>query len=746
MLCCILLSLLSLRAEELHAPDARNHWAFHSPQPPPLPVVTNRLWAKNPVDLFLIAKLEAAGISPSPAASKRLLIRRLSFAIRGLPPTPAEIEVFKSDTAPEAWERLVDRFLASPEFGIRAAQPWLDAVGYADSNGYFNADSDRPHAFRYRDYVIRAFNSDKRFDRFIQEQIAGDELARFTRDGNLPPEAVESLVATHFLRNAPDGTGESDGNPLEMKVDRYTVLEGGVQIIGSSLLGLTLQCARCHSHKFEPVTQDEYYGLQAMLRPAFDPEKWLKPSERLIEMGSPEERQQRRLARARWDQDIKSLNESIEGLMTPYRKRVLETQLSALPEADRSLLKKALDTVDKDRSEPMKKILTQHESVWKLSDPDVAKRFPEVASAYESLRRHLERRLAEKPAPPQPIAHVSEPSSPPPTHHLLIRGNHASEGKAIEPHVPASLTPTGFRANARGATDRVTSGNRVALAEWLTHPSHPLVARVVVNRVWKHYFGVGIVKTLDNLGVSGARPSHPELLDFLATELIRSDWDFKHLTRLILSSAAYRQESTPDRSPPAQDEDNVLLWKMRTLRLDAEQLRDAMLQVSGELDREIGGPYIPMRKDRDGQVVVDETIAGATKRSIFLQRKRTEPLNLMEVFDAPQLNPACAQRTDSTVSLQALTLLNSEFSQARARSLAKQILKTANTSEDQRLDHLFQLSLSRSPSPRERDTLRGFLERQRSEYSSHTPQVAEERAWTDCCQMVLASNEFLYVD
>ncbi len=736
------LALLTCGHAAEHGPlsvkSAAGHWAFLTPANPALPAIRATHWPRTPVDYFIRARLEKASIEPSPEASRSVLIRRLSFGLRGLPPSPSEVAAFLNDDAPDSWERLVDRFLASPAFGVRAAQAWLDAVGYTDSNGYFNADSDRPLAYRYRDYVVSAFNANKPYDQFIREQLAGDEMIGFVRDGDVSPEQGESLVATHFLRNAPDGSGESDGNPLEVKVDRYSVLEGNVHIIGSALLGLTLQCARCHDHKFEPVLQTEYYGLQSILRPAFDPEKWLKPGERVVGLATAVERTRIRQAIELWEKDIETLNKSIQGLIAPFKARLLEANLASLPETVRKDLKKALDTAEKDRKEEANKLLKEHEALWNLAEKAVARRFPECDAALHTLRAALSRRESEKPPAPTTVAHVSEPPTAPPTHRLLIRGNHATEGREVAPTALEALSTPGNRYAADSKAGLRTSGRRLALARWLTSPEHPTVARLMVNRVWKQHFGEGLAATVDNIGVSGSRPTHPELIDFLATELIRSNWDLKRIHRLLVTSAVFRQGSASPSRTPSSDPDNTLLWRMRPRRIDAEEFRDAMLAVSGELSPTLHGPYTPVSQDREGQVVTDDAAPGTRRRSLFMQRKRTAPIHILEVFDAPQLNPACGQRTASTVSLQALTLLNSDFTRRRARGMASRL------SNETPVEDAYWMTYSRPPTPAEKEAAIAFLKTQQEVYSGEAD--AALKALIDCCQMLLASNEFSYLD
>ena len=738
------------------------HWAFRSGTPIDPPAVRNSDWVRSPVDRFIAARLEAQGLQPAPEADRRTLIRRLSFDLRGIPPSPAEVTAFVGDSRPEAWRQLVEQFLASPQYGERWGRHWLDIAGYADSNGYFNADSDRPLAWQYRDYVVRAFSADRPFDRFLLEQVAGDELVGYSTDGDVTPGMVEALTATHFFRNPPDGSGESDGNPLEVKVDKYAVLEGNVQLIGHAFLGLTLQCARCHDHKFEPVTQAEYYGLQAILRPAFDPDRWLKPNERVITVGTRAERAEHQRRTEFAERELKTLRAGLDGLVAPFRRRLVEENLAALDESVRKSVREALDAKEKDRPDAMKALLKEHAAQVEVGDDVLAKRFPELAAARRELEAGIARVEAGRPAPLPKIAAVFEPIGTPPAHHLLVRGVHANEGAEVPPLLPAALAGEGAFAHwatpAEGADvpRPATSGRRLALAGWLTSPENPLVARVFVNRVWALHFGQGLVPTVDNLGRSGAKPTHPELLDWLATEFVRGGWSVKHLHRLILNSATWKQAgqgqvisdpwsgiskaSGAVASSSLKTDSLTTEYSFHPLRrLDAESSRDAVLAVSGELDLAPGGSYVPIRTDDAGQIILDETKPGARRRSLYLQQRRTQPLGWLQVFDGPQPNPVCIQRNPATVALQSLSLLNSDFIRRHSRAFAERLHRAGLG-----LDQAFELAWSRTPTGEERSAAERFLAKQVAHYSGQTD--AELRAWTDFSQMLFAANPFLYVE
>ncbi|QEH34431.1 Planctomycete cytochrome C [Aquisphaera giovannonii] len=667
-----------------------DHWAFAPASRPEPPAVRDARRVRNPVDRFLEAALEARGLALAPEADRATLVRRVALDLTGLPPSPGEISAYIRDPAPDAYERMVGRYLASPRYAARWGKLWLDAAGYADSNGYFNADTDRPLAYRYRDYVIRCWAEDRPLDRFIREQIAGDELVGYHPGGPATRPMVESLIATHFLRNAPDGTGESDGNPDELTADRYAVLEGATQVIGSSMLGLSLQCARCHDHKFEPVSQRDYYALYAILAPAYNVRDWVKPADRSI-AGEPEPHEL-----AAWEESTRAIDAEIIDLKT----RAAFRDPFVTPDARR---KKALDEAVKDAE---------------------GRRLPR----------------------PGRISFIMEPAGTAPAVHVLKRGQYGDHGPEVAPAPPSVLAdPDNPYDPAR--TPGGTSGRRLAFARWLTRPgSRPaaLLARVIANRIWQGHFGAGLVATPENLGYSGSAPSHPELLEFLASELARSGWSAKALHRLILNSAAYRQSSRPDERTAEVDPDNRLLGRFPLRRLDAETIRDAMLAVSGELDEPAGGPYVPTSPNDQGEVLVDEKAEGAHRRSVFLQQRRTQVLSFLDVFDAPSIVTNCTRRSSTTMPLQSLSLLNSDFVAARARAFAGRLRREAGEGPEARVQLAFLLVAGRPPTGEERAAASRFLADQPARYAGR-PDAAES-AWADFAQMLLGSNAFLYED
>lgn len=678
------------------APPGADHWAFaplSRPEPPP---ARSRSAVNTPIDRFIAQALEEKGLSLGPEADATTLIRRLSFDLTGLPPTPEEIAAFVADSRSDKWERLVDRLLDSPGYGERWGKYWLDAAGFSESNGYFSADSFRPLAYRYRDYVIASFNADKPLDQIVREQLAGDELSGYKPGATVTSEMVDQLVATHFLRNGQDGTGESDGNPDEVRADKISVVDNAVQIIGSSLLGLTLQCARCHDHKFEPVTQKEYYQLHAILAPAFNLDKWVKPNDRFVEAAPPD-------VLAPWLAHEKKLDAEISRL---------NAMLKPLPKdasKDEIARQKALDET--------------------------------IKTAKEKRQPH-----------PLRIAWVADLGPEDVAAALLVRGNPSTPGPLVPPGVPAFLVDSANPYKApKPAPKARSTGRRLAFARWLTKPgSRPsaLLARVLANRIWQGHFGTGLCATSDNLGYTGSAPTHPELLDFLASELVRSGWSARSLHRLIVRSAVWKQSSGPRPDARAADPDNHLLARYPLRRLDAEAVRDALLAVSGELDRRQRGPSVPTRRTDTGEVVPEEPGKDGLRRSVYLQQRRTQVVSMLEVFDAPSIVTTCTRRLPSTVPLQSLNLLNSGFVAARAEKLAARLERECPEAESEtsRVVRAFLLAIGREPAAEERAAALQFLRTQPERYPGLSQADARRRAWTDFCQMVLASNAFLYVE
>ncbi|MBS0201646.1 MAG: PSD1 domain-containing protein [Planctomycetes bacterium] len=667
----------------------RDFWSFR----PPRPVVPNvdgltsadLLRMGNPIDLFVMRKLRAIGLTLSPEADRITLMRRVVFDLVGLPPTPEDIAEFVNDPRPDAYERLVDRLLASPHYGERWARHWLDVAGYADSEGAQNEDRIRPNMWRYRDYVVRAFNSDKPYDRFLHEQLAGDELADYEHAPVITDEICDNLVATGFLRTAPDRTF---ANITNFVPDRLEVIADEMQILGSAVLGLTLHCARCHTHKFDPLPQRDYYRLAAALKDSLDEHDWLGPEVRQLTQVTTTERQQ-------WERHEQEITE-----------QVMPLKQQAEAEKDTAAKKTIQDQIK--HWESQRKPEPRIRALWSRGDPS-------------------------------------------PTY-LLQRGNYLTAGIEVGPGVLSMLTDgqTPFVVEPPWPGAR-TTGRRLALARWLTDKNHPLTARVLVNRIWKHHFGAGLVSTLANFGKTGAAPTHPELLDWLSIEFMRRDWNLKGLHRLMVLSNTYRQSSQQSPAVLAGDPDNRLLSRMPLRRLEGEIVRDSLLALAGKLDDTPFGPPADVDVRGDGLVTVKRS-DGRGRRSIYVLHRRTKLPTILESFDSPQMGPNCVERGESIVAPQALHLLNNSVVHELASDFARRVQAEAGADLDTQLDRIHQLAYGVIPSPEVRklahETL-AELSRQWLIKLGNTPdsqQQAADRALGNYCHAILNSAGLVYVD
>ena len=743
------------------------HWAFRSVVRPTVPKVTDAAVSPvNPVDRFLLTALQRKRLTFSAPTDRRTLLRRVTFDLIGLPPTPKEVDVFLADKTPNAYAKVVERLLSDSRYGERWARHWLDTAGYADSEGVLEEDKIRPNAWRYRDYVIRSLNSDKPYDRFVREQIAGDELMDYRNAKRWTPELEEMITATGFLRTAVDATRD-DFNTHQFTEYQYRMLHDTQTILVSSTLGVTLHCARCHDHKYEPLSQKDYYRMQAILTGAIRPMGSLLPTNRRQIVNAALAEQKR--AKEVNDQvaaDIQGIETKQAVLLADFRLRFLDTQASTVPEAERAMLNQSARMEEAKRSAEQKTLITKYKALVETSLDTLAATFPEykqrraellTAKANEEKKRIVLIELR---------ALYDQDATPPPTR-LLIRGEWTRPGDPVEPGVPAILNdprrPFTILPPQAGAA---TTGRRRALAEWITRPDNPLTARVVVNRIWAHHFGTGLVASLDNFGRSGTPPVNQHLLDWLASELVRGvggsakPWTLKAIHRLIVTSAAYRQSSA-FRAPAAHiDPDNRLLWRQRPRRVEAEVLRDSMLAVAGNLDLQMFGEPVNETTLETGEIVpIGEDKGG--RRSVYLLVRRSKPVTLLNIFDAPVMETNCTRRTTSTTATQALALLNSGFLAAQSRHFALRVLKetvvepVANSpvpSENQisqaRVEWAYRLALSRRPKPQEQAASQAFLRDQTALYLKTGKPVAaaEEQATADFCLALLSANEFVYID
>ncbi len=729
--------------------EERQFWSFLPPVKSALPTVRQHEQLRSPIDAFLLAKLEKTGFGFNPTAPKRVLIRRLYFDLLGLPPTPKQIQQFLADQQPDAYERLVDRVLASPRYGERWGRHWLDVAGYADSDGYLQADRLRPEAWRYRDYVIQAFNRDKPFDQFVLQQIAGDELADWRTAEEMTPRLAENLVATGFLRTAPDPTYGNYAEPLEC----HKVMADTMQIVGSTFLGLTIQCARCHSHKFDPISQADYYRLQAVFLASYDPARWQVSLKRSIPLATEAEVERTTKTNNAIAARTKQLSADVAQWIDRHREKLLHGVLAKeVDPPTRAKVKAALLVDPKKRNAAQKKLVAAHAPTVSLSEKALAEHFPAFQSKLEKLKNVIaaESSLRETIVP---VRGLQDLDADPPQAHILVRGDFNKPGKKVKPGIPTVLVPENYHWKLQPG--KKTTGRRHALADWLVDPANPLTARVTVNRIWAHHFGRGIVKSLDNFGKLGARPTHPQLLDWLAAEFIAQGWSQKELHRLIVTSRAFRQTSDLRSGLQQVDPENALLGRWSPQRHEGEIVRDTVLHVAGKLNRKMYGRPIAVSQAANSLVTVADTPSG-NRASVYVIVRRSQPVTLMELFDTPRMEINCTQRTEATVVTQSLSMLNSKFIEDNAQAAADRILAetviasagkeaAADGGEHKaalftaRINLLYEHLFARLPSDSERRFVAEFLDVVSPETSS------EKEGWMQLTLVLFNSNEFLFV-
>ncbi|WP_145424272.1 DUF1553 domain-containing protein [Symmachiella dynata] len=741
--------------------EDRQFWAFQKPIAAPLPEVKDKQRVRTPIDQFILAKLESRGLTFSPDASKLTLLRRACFDLTGLPPTPAQTREFLDDERPDAYELLIDRLLSSPHYGERWGRHWLDVVGYVDTAGKdFNPTKATlsDGYWRYRDYVVNATNQDTPWDRFLVQQIAGDELVDWRNVEKYTPEILELLTATGYLRNVLDATDEDISN---LPFDRYEALFMLMERVSSSTLGMTLACARCHDHKFDPIPQADYYRFLSLFTSAYNPTEWLPPKKRHLYDVSKTEQAEIERKKKEANATLSTLKKQLKELRAPYRERLREEKLNQIPEADRAEVEAALATAAKKRDKNQKELASKYEKTVSVTDAQVD---AALSEADRMARDTLQEQIREGQAvldtlrieKIQALWDVGEA----PTIRLLHRGDVEFAGPIVSPGFLTVLSEPG-KSTAVPSTTAVgkTTGLRLAFAEWLTSPDHPLTARVIVNRLWQHHFGKGIVATPGNFGISGARPTHPELLDWLAVEFMRQGWSAKRFHKMMMTSTVYRQASQREgdddergskvagqASPTAIDRDNRLLWRMNLRRLDAEALRDSVIAVSGQGDYTLGGPPVLLKAASSGL----QTVAADKRRSIYLIARRTNPLTFLRVFDFPIIDVNCTRRSESATPLQSLTMINSEFLIASADHLAQRVEETVGSDAPlaQKIEKAYWFALSRSPSHSEVEAAQEHLQHLNQLYktSGAAPDDMTKKSFAQFVHMLLCSNEFLYID
>jgi hypothetical protein len=664
---------------------AVEHWAFRAPARPPQPQVKNSKWVRNPIDAFILARLENEGLEPSPEADRVTLIRRLHLDLLGLPPSPADMDAFVEDRSPDAYERLVDRLLESPHYGERWARHWLDVARYADTNG-FGIDGPRV-AWRYRDWVIQALNRDLPFNEFVIEQLAGDLL---------PNATMEQRVATGYHRNTmlnKEGGVDPEQWRIESIFDR-------VANTGVVFLGLTLGCAQCHDHKYDPVTQIDYYRMFAFLNNQNEPV--------LTVVRPAEVERYRRLAT---EFNIEKLR-----LQAEIARREAET-VDLLKTWERNLTA----AERKELPPNVQLILNIPPGERKLSEADELEKFYNQQDEVYQQRLQALQLLVDTPNsrnPNQYTALVLEEVEQPRETHVFVRGDFLKPGIEVSPGVPGVLP--GLEA---GESPRP---NRLDLARWIVSDKNPLTARVTINRIWQRHFGRGIVSTPENFGTQGEPPSHPELLDWLATEFVRQGWSLKAMHRLMVNSAAYRQSSNVTERLRETDPENILLARAPRLRVEAEVVRDVALSVSGLLNPKVGGPSVfpPQPTDttllsRGNMIWPTDTGENRYRRAMYTFLKRTSPYPSLTIFDAPTADETTTRRIRSTTPMQALTILNDELFVEMAQSFAMRLLREIPDNDAARLNLGFRLCVAREPDAFEKDTLNTLLATELERFKSN---------------------------
>jgi len=680
--------------------EGRTHWAFQPLAKVAPPAIRAASWPRSDIDRFLLARLEAKGLRPVGDAPAHVLARRLYLDLIGLPPAPEEVEVFARDYAVEpqaALEKLADQLLARTEYGERWARHWLDVARYADSSG-FEGDPLKPHAWRYRDYVIDAFNQDKPFDRFLTEQLAGDEIEGTN---------AESKIALTFLR-----LGVHDGNAGDKELHRYDQFDDVLSTVSQAFLAQTLGCARCHDHKFEPFAQRDYYRFLAVFRPLM-----AAGENNGVPVGSDCELEEHKQRVAALKTEQEGLQRKLDESAAVILERLGKDPAAPKGEIDAEEVRTALRA--EKRSGAQNKLLA---SLQKPIDEAIAKA---GTAAEKSERQKLQQRLAEvaKTRPPeQTLAHIwLERPGPVSATRVLKRGDPKQPTEEVSLGLPEFLAKEPLPSpQSRGQS----SGRRLWLAHWMTGPGQALTARVFVNRIWQHHFGRGLVGTPNDFGLSGDRPTHPELLDWLAADFIANGWKVKRLQRLMVLSRAYQLAALPNPEAGKIDPDNQLLWRWRTRRLEAEAFRDALLAISGKLDLQRGGP---------GQA------ATSHRRSIYLTVKRASPVAELEIMDAPDTNFSTGRRNVSTTPLQALTWMNGKFAQDHAELLAGRLQTEAGNDPASQARQAFQRVLSRPPRPEELQASVAYLEQRR-------PGTTAVQQLAAFCLVLFNTNEFAYVN
>jgi len=704
-------------AEHKFTDQQRNYWAFQKVTKPSVPAVG----AHNPIDAFVLAKLATQHLKPNPPADKITLLRRAYLDLTGLPPSPEEAQAFLADNSPQAFEKVVDHLLASPQYGERWGRHWLDLARYADSAG-FKADETRPNVWRYRDYVIQSFNEDKPYDRFVKEQIAGDELY---------PNDPAARIATGFDRLWPDESNLA--NPI---LRRQEILNDITDTVGAVFMSMTYGCARCHDHKFDPILQKDYYRLQAFFANIRNDDH-----ASLLTGDQAAAYQQQHAA---WESQTRDIRAKMDELLASVRNERLKEDIGMFPKE----AQEAVFTPAGQRT-PM-----QWQMYYRSASRLPSNRELERALKGDAKQRYadLQKELAQfdnlKPADPPIAEAMLDASRNAPPEYVLSKGIWDAPLDEVQPGFLSILDPSPAKIVPPEGLN--STGRRSALANWLTDPKNPLTARVMVNRIWQDHFGNGIVRTSSDFGIMGDRPTDPQLLDYLATTFVETGWSMKKMHRLIMLSNTYQQSSGYQADAAKVDPDNKLLWRFDRRRLEGEVIRDSMLMATGQLNLKMGGPGVfpPIpegisngSKYLSWKPETDPT--EADRRSVYVFVKRNLRYPMFEAYDFPDTSESCPRRYSTVSPTQPLVGMNDTLIREWSRELATRVLNDAGLSPEQQVERAFRIVFTRAPRDEERQAVLDFLNKQAAEISGPTARTA---AFVDFCQALLNSNEFLYVN
>lgn len=740
------------QAAEGGAPEAKaKFWSYQPVKAPEVPAVQQKDWVRTPIDAFVLAPLEAKQLKPSVDADRATFIRRATLDAWGVIPTPAEVEAFVNDKSADAYEKLADKLLSSPRYGERQARRWLDLARYSDSTGFQN-DQTRPNFWRYRDYVINSFNQDKPYSTFLKEQIAGDEIA---------PDKPEALIATGFLAGYPDNY-----NSRDLVQRKYQITTDMTDTVGKVVLGQTVECARCHNHKFDKISQKDYFSLQSFFANTSFDDKVPAPKG---EVESKYLKQQ-----AKWEEATKEIREKQDKILAPYKDQGVKYHKERYLTDSREAIfkpKEKWTPLDRWVNYRLDKVSTDRDYVgWvriavethnKDYTPEMAARYYEWKELDEELKKFDNLKPTAGSDMITAATELGHPDAP--KSFVLFGGDHEKPLDEVQPAFPEAITDEKPVINATATS----SGRRTALANWLASEKNPLTARVYVNRVWEQYFGRGIVETVSDFGKAGQKPTNQALLDYLADKFVKDGWSIKKLHREILLSSVYRQSSDYREDAHQADAENKLLAVFPRKRLEAEEIRDSLLVAAGKLEEQVGGPSVfpPVPAALGAaptQWVVSKDKKDHNRRSLYIFTRRSLPYPMLETFDMATAQEAHSKRDVTTTPLQSLALFNSDIVLGWSQALAGRVIQEAGQDESAQIDRLYEILFSRTASDEEKETLQAFLDQHEKsvkdkvtdgKFAITVPTGLKEEnkvdpiraaAFVDLVHTVANSNEFIY--